>query len=475
MHNMSLETITEVCKGTYYGPEALKSTEVASVVIDSRQAEKNGLFVALKGGRADGHDYIPQVFAKGAFALSEKILPEELLKETGSAYILVENCEIAFRKIAAHYRNSLPVKVVGITGSVGKTSTKETVATFLAEKYNVFKTEANLNNELGVPLMTLRLRDEHEVAVLEMGINHFGEMTNLTMVAQPDIAVITNITECHIEYLEDRDGVLRAKSEIFKGVKPDGIAVLNGDDDKLITVKEVNGKLPVFFGLGKDNAFYADEIVNHGMEGTSFVLHGIPECPDGLKATVSMPGMHVVRNIVCAAAVATALGVSAEQIKSAIGKMQALDGRGRISHAGKLTIMEDCYNANPASMRAALEVLSYNPGRKIAILGDMLELGTEEERLHREIGEVAVERNVDLLLCVGDLGRYIAEGADEEIEVYHYENNQDLIHDLPDYLQDGDSILIKASHRMNFPEIIDAIKEIEALKAIGERMESDAE
>lgn len=470
---MSLETIAKVCKGTYYGPEELKTKEVENVVIDSRQVAEGGLFVALKGERVDGHKFIPQVMEKGAYALSEQELPAELLERTGAAYILVENCEIAFRAIAAHYRNSLPVKVVGITGSVGKTSTKETIATFLAEKYNVFKTEANLNNELGVPLMTLRLRDEHEVAVLEMGINHFGEMTNLTMVAQPDIAVITNITECHIEYLEDRDGVLRAKTEIFKGIKPDGIAVLNGDDDKLITVKDVNGKKPVFFGLGDGNQFYADQIVNHGMEGTSFVLHGIPECPNGLKATVSMPGMHVVRNIVAASAVATALGVSAEQILSAIGKMQALDGRGRISHAGDLTIMEDCYNANPASMRAALEVLSYNKGRKIAILGDMLELGSEEERLHREIGEVAVERNVDLLLCVGELGRYIAEGAEEDIEVYHYENNQDLIHDLPDYLQEGDSILIKASHRMNFPEIIDAIKEIKSLeKRVEERKDS---
>lgn len=245
MKNMTLRNIAKACNGIYYGPEEALSREITEVVTDSRKAGEGCLFVAIKGERVDAHRFIPQVFEQKAAC----VLAEQKQEDARGPYILVDSTLQAVKDLAEFYRQQLGIKVVGVTGSVGKTSTKEMIASVLSEKYRVLKTLGNFNNELGLPLTVFRLREEHQVAVLEMGISDFGEMHRLSKIARPDICVMTNIGQCHLEFLKDRDGVLRAKSEIFDFTAEDGQAVLNGDDDKLAGIRQVKGKAPVFFGI----------------------------------------------------------------------------------------------------------------------------------------------------------------------------------------------------------------------------------
>lgn len=247
MKNMTLVSVAESCGGTLHNAGTDWDKTAAGVVIDSRKVEKDFIFIATKGERVDGHSFIPQVAEKGAMAVVCEKEPEGV----GIPYILVKDSFQALKDIAEYYRKQLSIKVVGITGSVGKTSTKEFVAEVLSQKYKVLKTEGNFNNEVGLPLMVLQIRDEHEVAVLEMGISHFGEMHRLSKIARPDICVMTNIGQCHLEFLGTREGILKAKSEIFDFASKDAAVFVNGDDDMLQTVREVNGKPLVYFGFSE--------------------------------------------------------------------------------------------------------------------------------------------------------------------------------------------------------------------------------
>ncbi len=462
MKGMTPEAMARACDGRYIGPESLIDREVTGVVIDSRKVEKGNLFIPIKGARVDGHDFIPQVFEKGALlVLSEKELPEG----TGP-YILVESTQEALKQLAAYYRNVLKIRVVGVTGSVGKTSTKEMIASVLSQKYKVLKTEGNYNNEIGLPLTVFRLREEHKVAVLELGISHFGDMKPLGEIARPDICVITTIAECHLENLGDRDGVLKEKTDIFTYMKPGGVAVLNGDDDKLATVKEAGGRAPVFYGKGPGRQVRAENILTKGIEGTDCdIVMGI----DVIKVHIGIPGEHMVYNAMAAAAVGRLLGVSAEEIKEGIDKAGTIAGRCNIIHRDELTIIDDCYNANPHSMRAAIDLLAQAEGRKVAILGDMFELGAEEYELHYNVGKYAAEKGIDYLLCVGERSGYMKKGAQDALDLSGSNNRcsmRKVIH-MPDLggmpeilnglLEPGDTVLIKASHSMEFEKILEMI------------------
>ena len=296
MKNMTLKNITAACHGTFHGDSSFLEKEITGVAIDSRKAAPGFLFVPLKGARVDGHTFIPQVMEQGALAT----LTEEDPSSLTCPCIHVESCEKALRDIAAFYRMQLDIKVVGITGSVGKTSTKETIASVLSRKYNVLKTEGNFNNGIGLPLTIFNLTEEHEVAVLEMGIDHFGEMHELASISQPDICVITNIGLAHMENLGSRDGILKAKTEVFDHLRPNASVILNGDDDKLSTVAEVQGKKPVFFGLSDQLDAYADGIVSQGLRGTDAVLH----LPLGeINVHIPVPGNHMVYNALAGACV----------------------------------------------------------------------------------------------------------------------------------------------------------------------------
>ena len=272
MKNLTVETIVKICNGSLYGEEFIKESqkEAAGVVLDSRLLEKDDIFIATKGEKVDGHKFISSVFGKGALAVICENVPEEI---TGPC-IQVKDSFIALKQVAAFYRQQLDLKVIGVTGSVGKTSTKEFVAGVLSAKYKVWKTQGNFNNEIGLPLTVLQLREEHEIAVLEMGISDFGEMHRLSEIAKPDICILTNIGQCHLEFLGDRDGVLKAKSEIFDFMNPEGTIFVNGDDDKLITLKETRKEKLVTFGRNQTNDVFATKEVSKGLLGSVVDVQG---------------------------------------------------------------------------------------------------------------------------------------------------------------------------------------------------------
>ena len=458
MKHMSLNEIAHACSGIYHGDPALALREVENVSTDSRKVEKNGLFIALKGARVDGHSFIPRVMENGALCA----VSEEDLGDVSFPWIQVSSCLQALKDIAEHYRRSLDIKVVGISGSVGKTSTKEMIASVLSQKYRVLKTEGNFNNEIGLPLTVFNIREEHQVAVLEMGISDFGEMTRLAKIARPDICVITNIGFAHLENLGSRDGILKAKTEMFDYMNPEGTIILNGDDDKLRSFRPSNGLKPVYFGLDTSCPFHTESITDRGMEGTD-ALFVTPSLR--FRAHISIPGDHMVYNALAGIAVGSAMGLTEEEMIRGIESLVPIAGRNNLIRTEKYSIIDDCYNANPASMKSSLSVLSRSDTRTVAILGDMFELGPEEKELHYETGRYAAEQNIDVLVCIGALSSETARGAKENasggMSVYHFPSKDAFFRKMDQILQTGDTILVKASHGMEFPEIVECLRKEE--------------
>ena len=457
MKNLTPEIIAKVSGGRCITGKNYVSREIESITTDSRKIEKDCMFVAIKGERVDGNKFVPDAYKEGALCCISENEPEGV-EIDGCAYIVVDSCLQAVKDIAEYYREVCGTKIIGITGSVGKTSTKEMIASVLSEKFNTLKTLGNFNNELGVPLTIFRLRPEHEVAIVEMGISDFGEMTRLGKIVKPDACVITNIGQCHLENLGDRDGVLKAKTEIFKYLKDGGTAYLNGDDDKLASVKDVNGKAPYKFGFDKSNDIYADNIVNHGLAGTE--LDAVTK-DQIIHIKVPVPGKHMVSNALAAVAAGLDMGMTPEKIKAGISKFEAIGGHSSIYESDMFTIMDDCYNANPVSMKAGIDVLSDVAGRKVAIIGDMFELGTEEKEMHYDIGKYAAIKEIDCIICIGKLAKQYADGAKDAGKaegVYYFEDRDSAIKEIPSILQKSDSILVKASHGMHFEKIVDILK-----------------
>ncbi len=462
MINMTLDRIARACNGQLIHTEQYDGRETAGIVLDSRQVQKDYLFVATVGERADGHSFIPEVYGKGALA----VLCEKAPAEPAGPYILVNNSLEALKDIAAWYRRQLRVKVVGITGSVGKTSTKEFISSVLAQRYQVLKTEGNYNNEIGLPLTIFKIREEHEVAVLEMGISDFGEMHRLSRIAKPDIAVITNIGQCHLENLGDRAGVLKAKTEIFDYMDETGRVCINGDDDMLATIGEVKGHKPIRFGLGSQPSgpdqhlpeIYASDIKSLGLFGSTCTIHVEDKT---LHTKVPLPGGHMILNALAATAVGNLLGLTGEEIVAGIEAVKPTGGRSNIIRHENYTVIDDCYNANPVSMKAAIELLTTADTRKVAILGDMFELGEGERTLHHEVGAFAASKEIEMLACVGKLSRNMYEGAREASfrgTLLYYETRDELIRALPDIVKENDTILVKASHGMGFEHVVKALQ-----------------
>ena len=457
MKNMTLQAIADACHGKIYYPEKGNVTDVTAsrVVLDSRLVVEDSVFIATRGERVDGHSFIPQVFEKGALG----VICEEVPDDPAGPCILVEDSFVALKDVARYYRNQLDLKIVGITGSVGKTSTKEFIATVLSKHYSTWKTQANFNNEVGMPLTILQATEEHEILVLEMGINHFGEMDRLSEIARPDVMVITNIGQCHLEYLGDRDGVLKAKTECFNHLNTDAVVILNGDDDKLATVRKVMGRKPLFFGRNKTNDYYAQSEKDEGLLGTDVALASALS-DMSVVTHIPLPGAHMVYNALAAMAVGETLGLNSEEIAQGIADVSATSGRSNIVRGRNCIIIDDCYNANPVSMKAAIDLLGTAKGRKVAILGDMFELGEDENSLHKGVGEYAADKETDVIVCVGKLSRYMFDGAREADakEAFHYEDIESLIAAIPDIVRDEDTVLVKASHSMQFSKIVDKLK-----------------
>lgn len=459
---MTLRRIAQACGGILHAKNGEENLAISSLVTDSRQAGEGSLFAAIKGERVDGHRFIPGVFEQGALCvISERELPEN----TRGSWIKVISTLQALKDIAEYYLRQLNIPVVGVTGSVGKTSTKEVIAEVLSRKYCTLKTQGNFNNELGLPLTVFRLREGHQIAVLEMGISDFGEMHRLAKIARPDTCVITNIGQCHLENLHDRDGILRAKTEIFDFLKPEGHIVLNGNDDKLVTVKEVDGVRPVFFGQepsagGTELSVFADQVESRGLKGTECRIH---TDAGTFSVRIPIPGRHMVHNALAATAVGLIYGLTLSQIKEGIESLEPVSGRFHIIETPKFTIVDDCYNANPVSMKASLEVLKEAQGRRVAILGDMGELGEGEARLHREVGTFAAGCGIDKLTAVGPLCAHLVQGAREAnpgLEISWYETLDSLLENLGQEVRCGDTVLVKASHFMNFPRVVEKLREL---------------
>ena len=409
-------------------------------VIDSREAGPGLMFCALPGERADGHEYMRSALEKGAACCLATHVPEGV---TGPV-ILVDDVRSAMAKIAGACRDRLDIPVVGITGSSGKTTAKEMCAAVLSQKYNTLKTEKNFNNELGVPLTLFRIGPEHGAAVVELGINHFGEMSRLGAMAKPDIAVYTLIGRSHLEALGDLDGVLRAKGELVEHMPPDGMLIVNGDDEKLAAWRPARRKLT--FGLGEGCDVRGVGFAPRGAEGSALtVLAGERRIELFLPAY----GRHLAYAALAAAAVGIELGLSDGQIAAGAADYAPVGRRARIIETPSLTVIDDCYNANPDSVKMAIASAGALGGRLVCILGDMLELGEQSEQMHREVGEAARAAGA-LLLTAGE--RSAAMGGE------HFASKAELISALPRLLKRGDRVLVKASHSMAFEEISDALR-----------------
>ncbi len=446
MKSFTLNEIALACGGQYVGDESFKNTEISSVERDSRNIKENSLFLAIKGERVDGHDFIEKCFESGALcALCEKA-PENPSKPC----IVVDSTLDAVKKVARAYREKFDIPIVGISGSVGKTSTKEMIAAVLSSRFNVHKTAGNLNNELGVPLTLFGMNENTEAAVIEMGISGFGEMTRISEMVQPTIEVITIIGECHLENLGDRDGVFKAKTEMFKNLREGGRVVLNGDDDKLSQVTEVKGERPIFYGLNGE-AYTAENIKNNGALGVDadLILKG-----KRVKVTVPAIGTYMVANALAGAAVGELLGLDTEEIKKGVESYRTVGSRANLVDTGYIRIVDDCYNANPTSVKASIDTLLNLGGRSVALLGDMKELGKNELALHREVGEYA--RKCDLVIAVGPLAQALAEGAGG----VHFVTKEDAMESLPRLIHEGDTVLVKASHSMQFEKLVEFLKEL---------------
>lgn len=470
MRGLTAAAIARAVKGKIYRYEKEGWTEVredggpeaASVVTDSRKVEPGSLFAAIRGQRTDGHRYIAQCVRDGAGMILAEELPEEALPVP---VICTEDTLRALRDLAEYYLAVLDIPTVGIIGSVGKTSTKEAAASVLSQKYHILKTEGNFNNELGVPLTVFRLREEHEMAVLEMGINHFGEMTRLARIVRPRTVIMTNIGFSHIEFLGSQEGILRAKSEVFAYLAEDGCAVLNADDPLLASLADRGEFRKVFYGIGPGDPslprqVWADQIEPLGFQGSRCMLH-TPD--DVFPVTIPMPGRHNVSNALAAAAAGWVWHLTPEQICEGIRQTGTLEGRFHVLRTDRLTIIDDCYNASPASMEASLDLLRDVSGRKAALLGDMGELGPESSRLHEEVGAFAAsEGRCDVLYCVGEDSRRMAEAAaarNASLPVKWYPDLDSLLAEKDSLFHPGDTVLVKASHFMHFEKAVQSLAE----------------
>lgn len=442
MQHLTPSVIRDITGGEAGGP--LPENEITAVTTDSRTVTAGCLFAAIPGARADGHDFIEGAAAQGAACvLCNRFTAADIPQ------IKVPDTQAALRAVAAFYRSQFDFPFIGVTGSVGKTTAKEMIWAVLSARFNTLKTEKNFNNELGVPLTLFRLRPEHQAAVVEMGISGFGEMTRLADMVHPQIAVFTLIGDAHLEFLGDRAGVLRAKSEIIQGMPEDGLVIANGDDE-LLRGHDF-GRRTVYFGLGEGCGVRAARVQNDGLEGMRCVIQaGEREIP----VTIPAFGRHMVYAALMGAAVGLALGLTDGEIQRGVARYQTVGNRSRVLETGYITLLDDCYNANPTSTRSALDSLLTLPGRPVAVLGDMLELGPAGPSIHYELGRYAAEKGISVAAC-GPLSQELVRGAGKSARWFSTVDG--LIAALPSLIQPGDAVLVKASHAMGFDRVAHAL------------------
>lgn len=433
----------------YLGATYNKDAEFDSVCIDTRKITKGCLFICIKGERFDAHQFADEALSLGASAV---MIYSDI--EPNGAYIKVANTSRAMLSLSGYYRSKFDIPVIGLTGSVGKTTTKEFTHLVVSAKYNAIKTLGNLNNEIGVPQMLFQIDNSTEAAVIEMGMNHFGEISRLVNEVKPTIGLITNIGVSHIENLGSREGILKAKLELCEGLAEGAPLILNGDNDMLQTVKDEHHKV-VFYGI-ENGEFKAENIVETD-NSTSFDVAYY-----GKKQHITIPtiGIHNVYNALAAFAVGYFLNVKPQAAADALGTYVPAGMRQKVVDVDGITSIEDCYNASPDSMRAALKTLSNIKGnKKIAVLGDMLELGDYAKTAHTEVGKAVAENKIDFLLAYGNDAKFYVDGAKQSgVEnAFLFDDKEKLSEMLLNIATKGDAILFKGSRGMKLEDVINTV------------------
>ena len=453
MEPMSIREIEKAVRGVWWNPRE-GAEDVTSVTTDSRNVPAGSLFIPIVGEKFDGHRFIDAALDQGAAGVLCTKLPEDLRPD--KFYIKVADTRLALKDLARHYREKFTLPVVQITGSVGKTTTKDMIAAVLSQKYRVLKTAENFNNDIGTPLTLLGLDHTHEAAVIETGMNHFGEIRYLGEMVQPDIAVISNIGDAHIEYLGSREGILKAKAEILENLRPGGTVILNGDDALLNTLTPPFEALRC--GQGENCAYRVGEIADHGVDGITCCL----TTPQGeYRLTIPAPGEHMVYSASMAAAIGEKLGLTGEEIARGVASYAPTGSRMRVLRLPEeRTVLDDCYNANPQSVTAALEILAKTDcAQRVAVLGDMGELGDLTAQAHYNMGALAVMLGIDRVIAIGTHAAKIAEGVDcSGGEALHFATKEEALPTIRAQLTPQTAMLIKASHAMRFGQLVEALQ-----------------
>lgn len=428
--------------GKLYGDENLT---VSTLSTDSRQITPGDWFVPILGERFDGHDYIDKALEAGAVGCFCARLPQSLRPD--KTYIQVEGTKRAIRDLASWYRGKFDLSVVQITGSMGKTTFKEMLSGVLSQRYNTLKTKGNFNGDIGTPLLMLELTKEHQAAVVETGMDSFGQIRYLGEMVRPDFAAITNVYDVHLAYFNSREDILHAKAEIFENLRPGGVAVLNGDDELLNTLHPENCEI-VRCGLSDGCDVRVTDLEDKGLSGLAFTV--VTE-KGRYPIEIPSPGVHMAGLAAMTVAIAERMGLTAEEICRGIAAYRPADNRLRVEHlAGGRVMINDSYNANPRSVCADVRILAqHQGGRRIAMLGDMTELGAAEEPGHREVGRLVGEMGIEVLLAVGERSKkwMVPEAREAGCpDVRWYENREAVKEDLLSLFGPGDCVLLKASH-----------------------------
>ena len=425
--------------------------------IDSRTLQPGQLFFAVKGERLDGHDFVEQALEKGAVAAV--VRKDQLPRFSGKACLLaVDDTLVALQALATAARRMWGRPLVGVTGSAGKTTTKEAIAHVLASRFRVAKSEGNLNNHFGLPLMLLKIEPEHEIAVIEMGMSHAGEIATLARIAQPEVGVVTNVAPVHLEFFASVADIARAKYELIEGLPSDGIAVLNGDDEFVSQFgRNFPGKV-VTYGLRAQADVRAEEIESRGSSGSHFQL-----LIRQYRQPVALPlvGAHNVYNALAAAAVGVEQGLTPSEIAAALATLSPAEKRGEVLQLGNITVINDCYNSNPRALDAMVDALASMPGkRRIVVAGEMLELGPAGEQMHRGCGQHVAEKKIDLLVGVRGLAESMVQEASKAGMKAEFLRTPE---EAGDWLQretrDGDVVLMKASRGVKLERALEAWKQ----------------
>ena len=427
-----------------------KDAYAQNVSIDSREVTNNTLFVALKGENSDGHNYIEKAFENGA----SLVISEKDIMGNG-AVVKVDNSSKALGQIAKFYKKKLNLKTIAVTGSVGKTTTKDMLSAVMNMQYNTLKTEGNFNNELGLPLTILRLKKTHEAAVLEMGMSEFGEIDYLADIARPDVSIITNIGMSHIENLGSQEGIFKAKTEICNYFNKESLLIVNADDKYLQKALNFKGFSVVGYGIENDCQYKARDIENLGLEGTRF---SVDIYEREYHIHVKTPGVHNVYNALAAIACGVHYNIGPNKIIEGIENFSLTKMRMSVEKAGNVTIINDCYNSSPDSVNAALKVLSTQDTRKVAVLGDILEMGEFAKDAHYKIGEWVAENKIDVLLTAGENAKFIAEGT-KNSDIYSFDTTDELVLNISKFIKENDTVLVKASRGMHFEKVVEKITE----------------